>query len=256
MNADYHIHSTYSDGDFMKRMVRAAEKASVSKIGFADHANVSSRNVMKNTKRQLGFNLDITYKRRRKAINTLQERTDVKIFDAAEIDYHPKDTEDIKEFQKKAGFDYTIGSVHHIENVNIHIEPYFKEKSGEEQHQAVDRYFELLEKMIKSEIFDIASHIDLVERNQYLKEKAETKHYEKIAKAFKNSETVPEINGGRITGKKGLTHPSKEFHEILISEGINFVTGSDSHTPDNMIESIPLMRKKIEERGLDVKEPF
>lgn len=255
MDTDYHVHSTYSDGDFMKRMVRAAENQNISKIGFADHANVSSRDIMQNIKRQLGFNLDITYKRRRKAIQQLQKKTDVEILDSAEIDYHPKDEEEIRNFQQEAGFDYTIGSVHHIENVNIHIEPYFSKKTEEEQYKVADRYFELLEKMIESEMFEIASHIDLIERNKHLNGKANTEHYEKIADAFSNSKTVPEINGGRVANK-GILHPGKEFFEILRTEGIEFVTGSDSHNPEMIRKSVPLMRKNLDERNIKVKTPF
>lgn len=187
MNHDYNTHSTYSDGRFLSSMAKAANKAGLASIGFADHCNVSNREQMQAAKRDLGYNLDLTYKRRRKAIESLRERLNITIYDAVEMDYEPRDEDDIAIFLDEAGFDYSIGSVHTLEGVNIHVESYFAEKSNEERRALVDRYFEKLISLVDSGLFDIAAHPDLIERNPALRGFADEDHYRRAATAFTRS---------------------------------------------------------------------
>ena len=111
VRADFHAHTNYSDGSFLPWMVRAAAEADLSGIGLADHCNVSGRPEMRDHKVQYGYNLDLTYERRREAIETVREEADVEVYDAVEVDYHPSDRKAIASFLADAGFDYAIGSV-------------------------------------------------------------------------------------------------------------------------------------------------
>lgn len=97
---DYHVHSTYSDGTGLPRIVAAAEKAGLEAIGFSDHCNVSERESAIHEKYEQGFNLDMTYERRREAIEGLCERTELTIYDAVELDYDPRDEGPIRAFSR------------------------------------------------------------------------------------------------------------------------------------------------------------
>ena len=251
MVQDYHTHTNYSDGELMHRMVRAAEEHGLDAIGFADHCNVSNRPIMEQEKHVLGFNLDMTYKRRRDAMTTLREEFDIPILDAVEIDYHPEDEAQIREFFNEAGFDYTVGSVHFIDDVNIHRVQHFEQMNTAEREDAVDRYFEMLVSMIESELVDIAAHMDVIERNPALRGIADIKHYEAVAEALSSSSTVPEINGGRLLDDYGQPHPSEQFFEVLREHGIRFTFGTDSHTPDQLADSIPALEAVFDERDVE-----
>ena len=231
MDYDYHTHSTYSDGRFLSSMVQAADKAGLAGIGFADHCNVSNREGMQAAKRDLGFNLDLTYERRRKAIETLRERVDIAIYDAVEMDYDSRDEDAIATFLDEAAFDYSIGSIHGLDGVNIHVESYFAEKSADERHTLVDRYFEKLVSLVDAELFDIAAHPDLIERNPALRGIADEEHYRKAAAAFERSQTVPEINAGRVLSEYGEFHPAPDFFDILTETNVAMTVGTDSHRP-------------------------
>src|SRR6056297_2801072 len=126
MDRDYHVHSTYSDGRFLFQMVRAAAEADLDGVGIADHCSVSDREEIQEQKHLLGFNLDQTYERRREAIERLREETDIAIYDGVEMDYHPDEEQRIRSFLDEAEFQYAIGSVHHLEGVNVHVERYFE----------------------------------------------------------------------------------------------------------------------------------
>lgn len=254
MNYDYHTHSTYSDGRFLSSMVRAASESGLAGIGFADHCNVSTREQMQATRRNFGYNLDLTYERRRKAIETLRERFDIAIYDAVEMDYDPRDEDGIATFLDEAGFDYSIGSVHTLEGVNIHVESYFVGKSTDERRALVDRYFEKLISLVDSGLFDIAAHPDLIERNPALRGFADEDHYRRAATAFTRSQTVPEINAGRVLSEYGEFHPAPDFLDILAEADVAMSVGTDSHFPNEIDDRTDQIEVLLRERGISPVE--
>jgi histidinol-phosphatase (PHP family) len=248
---DYHVHSNYSDGRFLPRMLAAAESAGLDGVGIADHCNVSERSPMPTFKRQYGFNLDITYERRREAIDSLRERYDLDVYDAVEMDYDPREEDAIRAFLDTAGFDYAIGSVHAVEGRNLHDERYFGEKSEAERDAVAERYVEKLLGLIESELFAIAAHPDLIERNPALRGRLSEDHYHDIAAAFADSRTVPELNAGRATEDYGAFHPSEDFLAVLREYDVGVTVGSDAHTPEAVGDQTAALSEAVENRGLD-----
>ena len=255
MDFDLHTHSTYSDGHLLKTMARKADKLGLKKLGVADHCNVSERTEMKLQKKELGFNLDQTYKRRKQALESVNKDYNVEILDAVEMDYHPDDEEEIIEFMRTANFQYSIGSVHHIENVNIQVESYFESFSKSKKREVVEKYFEMQRKLIESEMFEIVSHIDLIERNKNLRNMATREDHMKVIEALKRSDTVPEINAGRVNRGLEEFHPTPDFLKLFKKEDIPVTLGTDSHGPRDLEERTPQMREKIEKEGLQVVTP-
>ncbi|MFB6172261.1 MAG: PHP domain-containing protein [Haloarculaceae archaeon] len=251
---DYHAHSTYSDGSFMWSMLRAAEDAGLDGLGFADHCNVSDRESLAFRKRALGFNLDLTYERRREAIEGMRDRFDMRVFDAVELDYDPRDEAAIRSFLDGAGFDYAVGSVHHLDGTNVHIEPYFAEKSEAERRDLVATYFDDLVALAESELFEIAAHVDLVERNPALRGYASEDQYRRAAEAFADSRTVPELNAGRVLGEYGRFHPAPRFLELLREHGVDVVVGADAHEPDELRDRHRRIESYLDEAGLETVE--
>lgn len=256
MQVDFHTHSTYSDGSFIDWMVRRAADLGLDGIGISDHATVSERGPMRDHKLRSGYNLDLTYERRREVIETLRQRVDIDIYDAVEVDYDPRDENAIADFLETAGFDYTLGSVHFIDGVNVHRPGPFRERSESERERMVDDYFDDLERLIRSELFDIAAHPDIVERNKALRGFATDRHYRQIAEALLDSRTVGEINAGRVADEYGELHPSPDFLEILLEAGCRLTVGSDAHHPSQLEERATALTEAIEGYGLEPVSPF
>ena len=250
---DYHVHSSYSDGEFLTRMLRAAADADLDGVGFADHCNVSEREHLQRYKKRFAFNLDVTYERRREAIEDLRETADIAIFDAVEMDYHEADEVEIRDFLSEADFDYAVGSVHEIEEANVHWD-YFADLSEPEQRAAVDEYFERVVSLVESELFDIAAHIDIVERNPALRGYATEDHYRDVAAALAGSRTVPEVNAGRIDREYGEFHPNPPFLDVLGEYDIGVTVGSDSHSPDALRERIPQLERRLDSAPVETVE--
>ena len=251
MRHDYHAHTNYSDGRPIYEMVEAAAEAGLDGLGLTDHCNVSARAKPAEAKAIHGHNLDITYERRRRAIESIRERADIEIYDAVEMDYHPADEAEIRSFLDEAGFDYALGSVHEVDGTNVHFESYFAEKSEAEREEAVSTYFDRLVSLIDSELFEIAAHVDLIERNPALRGLATEAEYRAVAEAFADSRTVPEINAGRILGQYGEFHPRSDLLDVLMEAGTEFTVGTDSHTPEEFAPRLTEIEALLDEYGIE-----
>jgi histidinol-phosphatase (PHP family) len=243
---DYHVHSNYSDGEILWKMVRAAEAAGLSGVGIADHCNVSAVDRQRRRAAAMGFTLDITYERRREAIDLVGGYVDVAVFDAVEMDYDPDDEARIAAFLDEAGFEYAIGSVHALDGANVHSTRHFEGMTEAERRGHVDRYFETLVALVDSELFEIAAHVDLIERNAALRGLATREQYDRVAEAFATSRTVPEVNAGRVDREYGEFHPTPEFLDALRARDVAFVVGSDAHAPDELERRTPLLDERFE----------
>ena len=247
---DYHVHTNYSDGSFLGWMVDAAADAGLDGVGIADHCNVSPEPGAERYKRALGFNLDLTYERRRRAIERVRTDADIDVFDAVEMDYDPDYEDAIGGFLDETGFDYAIGSVHELDGANVHARSHFADKPAAERRALVARYFEKLVALVDSELFAIAAHPDLIERNPHLRGFATEDHYAAVADAFRDSRTVPEINAGRALDDYGEFHPSPEFLDALVDTGVSVTVGTDSHEPEEIAPRAAEIETELERRGL------
>jgi len=93
---DFHVHSNYSDGRFPFSMPSAADRAGLDAVGIADHCVVGDREAVRDARATFGFTLDETYERRRRGIDRLRDRFDVRVYDAVEVDYDPHDEDAIR----------------------------------------------------------------------------------------------------------------------------------------------------------------
>lgn len=235
-------------------MVEAASEAGLAGVGISDHCIVSERDPMVAVRNKIGFSFDLTYERRRSAIEQLRETYDIEIYDAVEMDYDPRDEDAIDAFLDEANFQYAIGSVHNLENVNVHYASYFAEKSEAERAALVDEYFETVVELVESELFEIAAHLDLVERNPALRGFATETHYRQVAEALEDSRTIIELNAGRVLDDYGEYHPSPSFLDVLREYDVSVTVGTDSHTPGALTERIPHVADWFEEQEIEPTE--
>ncbi|WP_380681733.1 PHP domain-containing protein [Salinigranum sp. GCM10025319] len=249
--ADYHVHSNYSDGRFLWSTIPAAAEAGFEALGFADHCIVSERDAMRRTRTRMGYNLDRTYERRREALASFGERFDLPIYDAVEMDYDRRDESEIEAFLDGAGFDYAIGSVHYLDDANVHFTSPFADKGEEERRALADRYVDELVALVDSELFAVAAHPDLLERNPVFRGLLGHDDYVRIAEAFADSRTIPEINAGRVLDDYGDFHPTAAFLDVLLDHGIDLTLGTDSHAPEELEPRAAELRRVVEEYGID-----
>lgn len=233
----------------MFRMIRKAEKLGLKGIGFTDHCNVSSRKPEIERKKIQGFNLDKTYERRTDAIKQLRKEHDIEIYNAVEIDYDPRDESEIKKFQEKANFEYSLGSAHIINGSHIQDTRKTSKMSKKERREMVSNYLEKMEQLVDSELFDVIAHIDVYKRNKHLRKFEPEQEIETLIKAVKEKEAIPEINLGRSTKGMKKIHPTSTFMKKMKKQKIKFITGTDSHTPESLERNIEYYRNNTQQKN-------
>lgn len=256
LDADYHVHSNYSDGSFLEWMVRAGAEAGLSAIGIADHCMITETADHQLHRDVAGYNLDQTYPRRRRAIEAVADAVGIEVYDAVEVDFFPGEIDRIERFLAEADFAYTIGSVHTIDGVNVHFSEHFAGLDGDRRRELVDAYFDDLETLIRSELFDIAAHPDIIERNEALRGIADESQYRRIAAAFEGSSTIPELNAGRIDAEYGRFHPNEPFLQVLLEHDVPITIGSDSHEPDAIGPRLARLAEAVQAHGIEPASPF
>lgn len=254
MQRDYHVHSNYSDGSFLYLMLEAAESAGLEAVGIADHCIVSERPALRRERDALGFTLDATHERRRAAIEDLREEFDVRVYDAVEMDYVRGEEDRIADFLADAAFDYAVGSVHSVDGTNVQADERFTDLDAAECRAVVDDYYDDLVALVDSGLFEIAAHPDLIERNEHLRGLTTDDHYQRVAAAFADSRTVPEVNAGRALREYGELHPAPRFFETLREYGVEFTLGTDAHRPEDVAPRIERIEAFRAETGLEPVE--
>jgi histidinol-phosphatase (PHP family) len=253
---DYHVHSNYSDGAFLFRMIAAAEDAGLDAVGVADHCILPASERQRHNRNAVGFTLDATHERRRAAINRLDERHDLEVYDAVEMDYDTRAEENIADFLADAGFDYAIGSVHSVDDTFVQWDGEFADMDDGELDAFVDDYYDALVALVESELFAIAAHPDLVERTESLRGRSTVDHYRRVADAFTDSRTVPELNAGRALRDIGVVHPADEFLEALLDRGVDVTLGTDAHAPEELGPRADFLSERVADLGTDPISPF
>jgi len=249
---DLHTHTRFSDGSEMDTMVSAAEAAGCDGIGLTDHCIIVDDEFGRRDK----YDLVDTYEHRRTKIEALRESTPIEVFDAVEMSYVPGAETEIRSFLDTAGFDYSIGAVHFAGDNDYTSSSSYANRDEQAVQAAVDEYYDTLVEMIESELFDIIAHLDLPERHDHLRGMTTTDHYRAVVDAVADARSIPEINAGRVFQSLGVVHPNPTMLDLFIDRNIDFVLGTDSHTPDEISRRLSALRDLLAHHpDLDIRGP-
>jgi histidinol-phosphatase (PHP family) len=174
----------------------------------------------------------------------------IQLYKGLEIDYVPGS---ISPTQFKDQLDYTIGSIHFVEQFpdGTHWEidgPHNQFLEGLEKifhgdfRAAFVRYFELTRRMIREACPDIVGHMDKAKiQNIAGKFFSETDSWyqteiKKTIDLIKESNAIVEVNTRGLYQKKSTTpYPSPWVLELLHSQNIPITLSSDTHHPSDLI---------------------
>lgn len=157
-----------------------------------------------------------------------------------EADYFIGGEEELATLLDGHPWDFVIGSVHFVDGWgfdNPQTEYIFKRMDEAALKQHYQRFFETVEGMIASNLFDFVAHLDNFKVFNY---KVQDKvfldtAYKRIAKALIATNTATEINAGlyyRYPVKEMC--PSPRFLQTLLAYGVEFTVSSDAHFPDDL----------------------
>lgn len=227
MRIDLHNHTilcNHAEGSVESYVEKAIQKG-IDVFGFSDHAPMHY-----DPKYRMRFEEMETY---REMIRSAKEkyRKEIEVLFAYEVDYLPGHMD---EKVLGADVDYLIGSVHFIDGWGFDNPEFI----GRYEHEDIDhiwqQYFDLIEAMAKSRLFDIVGHLDLIKVFKYLPKRPVGEIAAKALRAIKEADMTLEISVAGYRKPVGEAYPSRELLEMAHSLGIPITFGSDAHNPEQV----------------------
>ncbi len=237
IRTDLHVHSDFSDGQHSPQdMVLAALDRGLATIGFSDHAYTP---------------LDPDYCMPKARIEEYKETVHrlareyqgrIRILCGIEQDLDaPFGTE---------GYDYAIGSVHHVcqNGVSMDVDDtpeVLKEARDRlfagDIYALIENYYRRMALLPQRHRFGIVGHFDLVSKFNEKEPLFDPSHpryraaWQAAADSLLKTHTVFEINTGAIArGWRSEPYPSLEILSYIRERGGTFLLSSDSHSKDTL----------------------
>lgn len=258
MWTNYHTHSSFCDGKSeMSSIITKAKTLQLNSIGFSSHAPLPFESKWCMDRNELDEYFDEIER-----LSALHH--DIEIYKGLEVDYVP---EAINPDQFKGVLDYSIGSIHFVDN--------FKDGRGWEidgSHQlflegleeifagdikdVVVRYFELTREMINNFPPTIVGHLDKIKiqniENKFFDESDSWYQQEvkKTLEAIADSDCIVEVNTrGLYKKKSSTTYPSPWILSLIHEKNIPITINSDAHHEDDLITCFPQTAKLLQQLG-------
>ncbi|HAA90340.1 MAG: Histidinol phosphate phosphatase HisJ [Thermoanaerobacterales bacterium 50_218] len=236
MLVDYHIHALGHQGgsyneELLEQYCATACSQGLAEIGFADHDDyfegVDEEEIRKVSKSSL--------------------RLQVKL--GLEVSYWPGREKEIAKFAKAKHFDYLIGSIHHIGSWMFDHPDYISEYREWELSDLYRTYFQLVEKLARSRLFDIVGHLDLIKVFGYRVCGNIVSFAEPALRAIKDNGLTFEVNTSGLRKPCREMYPSRELVERCFELGIPVTLGSDAHQSSDVGRDLAHARELLYQVG-------
>jgi len=255
--SDFHLHSALSDGvDEPEEIIKRAIEKGMPRLGFSEHSYAPY---------YADFSLSEEGQKNYIAyISTLKEKykDKIKLYCGIEQEYYS--------FTSVEGFDYVIGSVHHLELGGEYYAMDWKPEciiEAAEKHfggdvlSVAEEYFRTVSTVYEQTKCDIIGHFDLVCKmnEKYFLFDAGSERYKKAwrsaADALLCCGKPFEINTGAIArGNKTVPYPSPEICRYLAERGAKFVLSSDSHSKENLCYEFDRWKDEYTALGAEITD--
>ena len=264
---DYHIHSKlcrHGEGA-LEDYVKSAIQKGLTEIGFCEH--FPQEFLLEDLPKQYHNLIPIKdyampkdqFPSYIEQVLDLQEKYKDKITIklGTEIDFLKNKTDYILGEIKKFPFDYVYGSIHQI---YFDGKPFafddsrfldLSDKYNIEECYKV--YFTTLDELIRSKLFDVVSHLDLIKKYGF-RLKNLTKYkilISQILISIRENDLIMELNTAGARKKVGEFYPEDFILKKAYERGIEITLGSDAHKPNEVGYKFDEAIKKIKEIGFE-----
>jgi len=241
MIVDLHNHTplcNHAQGE-IDDYINAAIKSGDSYFGFSDHAPMDF-----DPKYRMKFSEMQNYER--DVLNAKEKYKDkIEILLGYEVDY-------LKNHMDKrvlnANVDYLIGSVHFLEGWGFDNPEFIGRWETQDIDEIWQKYFDTIEEMANSRLFDIVGHLDLIKVFKFMPKGNINKMAENALIAIKKAGMVLELNMSGYRKPVHEAYPSPSLVKQAYEFGIPITFASDAHEP----EQVSLFEKEIVQMAKDI----
>ena len=241
MIVDLHNHtvlSNHANGTVDEYILQAIKKG-IKIFGFSEHAPMDFDSKYRISFEQMDYyeNMIMDAKRRYKK--------DIDIRLGYEVDY-------LEGYMDKrvldARVDYLIGSVHFIDKWGFDNPEFIGRYEDENIDEIWQKYFNAVEKMAKSKLFDIVGHVDLIKIFKFMPKKDILDIAKNALLEIKKADMTIEINMAGYRKPIAEAYPSKEILQEAFKLDIPITFGSDAHAK----EQVGMFAKEVVELAKSV----
>ncbi|PLR92552.1 histidinol-phosphatase [Bacillus sp. T33-2] len=166
-----------------------------------------------------------------------------------ESDFFPEHVQVYQQCFDQYPFDYIIGSVHHVDGINIFKKDRWEGLTARQKRQTKETYYDLIEQSARSGMFQILGHIDAMKGFYPAFSEIQTEAIEKTLKVIAEYDIAIEVNTSGKTKYSGGWYPADDILERALHFGVTATFGSDAHDPDRVGDDFDLVKKKLKEIG-------
>jgi len=227
MIVDLHNHTplcNHAEGS-IDAYIEAAIAADTKVFGFSDHAPMDfDPQYRMKFEDMLRYEADVL-----QAKEKYKER--ITILLSYEVDYLKGHMD---ERVLNAEVDYLIGSVHFINGWGFDNPEFIGRYESEDIDTIWQKYFDTIEEMAQSRLFDVVGHLDLIKVFKFMPKKNIKEIARKALLAIKDTDMVLEINVAGYRKPVAEAYPSKELLEEAFKLEIPITFSSDAHKPEQV----------------------
>lgn len=249
---DYHIHTArcgHAQGQIKEYYEEACRKG-LEEIGFADHFPLDLLGFVPPVKvtmegKELSEYIEDVFRLQNNSKNP-------KVKLGIEVDFLPGSKQIIRKEIHRYHFDYVIGSVHFLENwdfTNPESAHRYNKLSENEILRLYEKYYEIIEKSIKSGLFDIIGHIDVIKKFGYRPVK--NIHYllDRVSDLLREADLCMEVNTSGFYAPAEEFYPGVDMLKLCYNKRIPVTLGSDAHRPADVGRDLKKAAALLKEIG-------
>ncbi len=244
---DYHIHTKlckHAKGEIDDYIQKAIEK-NLTEIGISDHMPLPDGFDPEHRMEVDEFEI---YKGWfESAVEKFGGRIKLKF--GIEAEFIEDKIDFIRGFIKNGNFDYVIGSLHFLNDWNIASHKEEWKWNGKDVDEVYENYYQGLKKLVKSGLFDIVGHFDLIKKFGHRAERNFDEFISEILKLVKDSGMCIEINTSGLRQKVREIYPSEKILGMIRDYKIPLTLGSDAHNPEDVARDFEFALDLIERYG-------
>jgi len=130
--------------------------------------------------------------------------------------------------------DYLIGSVHFIEGWGFDNPEFIGRYEDQNIDEIWQKYFDTIEDMANSKLFDIVGHLDLIKVFKFMPNKNINEMAKGALEAIKEADMTLELNVAGYRKPIGEAYPSPSLLKQAYELGIPITFASDAHKPEQV----------------------
>lgn len=246
---DSHLHTYFSSDseETFEYIIKKANVLGLKELYFTDHMDLD---FPEQYKLDFLFNIE----EQQKSILEARKTTDIKLYKGIEVGLMPHLNKKIHHLVTEHSFDYVIGSVHIVSNMDPYYVEYWEKTVSEEY--GIKTYLEEALKCIQTvKDFDSFGHLDYIVRyvpskTKYNCLKMYPELIEAILKELIKRGKALEVNTSGYA-KNGASNPNMDIVKLYLELGGELITiGSDAHEANNLGANFDVVANELKKTGL------